>query len=133
MSYKNWILNLSGALALGAAALEGWLQLAWASDVTHFVGIVGALYVAGTVMALRESWSWVQWLADAAVTVGLMGTVLGMLLAFRDVTPAALANPVMASTAIAHITSVAFYATFTGALTALWFSFLIKVNNEKVR
>src|SRR3990167_952034 len=106
VSYKNWILNLSGIAAIGAATIEGWLQLAWTSDITHFVGIVGALYVAGTIMALRESWSWVQWIADAAVTVGLMGPVLGMLIAFRDVTPAALSNPVTASAAIGHITSV---------------------------
>jgi MotA/TolQ/ExbB proton channel family len=108
-----WVAGLAGKPFAGSNAPLCWLIVA-----------MGALGI-GCVFLRR--WHDVQWIATHVVRIGLLGTVIGLIIAFSAVGTGAAADGEQVKTMIAAVVSgmyVSLYATFLGIAVNLW----LKIN-----
>jgi hypothetical protein len=108
-----WMAGLAGKPFEGDTAPLCWIILA-----------IGALGVAG--LFLRR-WNDVQWIATHVVRLGLLGTVVGLIIAFSAAAGGGSSDPEEIKPMIAAVVSgmyVSLYATLLGIAVNLW----LKVN-----
>jgi hypothetical protein len=108
-----WIAGVASEPFTGSTAPLCWIILG-----------IGAL---GVLCVFLRRWSDVQWLATHVVRIGLLGTVVGLIIAFSAAGQGGSANPEEIKPMIAAVVSgmyVSLYATLLGIATNLW----LKVN-----
>jgi hypothetical protein len=108
-----WTAGIAGKPFEGDNAFLCWL----------IVGM-GAL---GIVCAFRRRWNDVQWLATHVVRIGLLGTVVGLIIAFAAAKSGASADANEIKPMISAVVAgmyVSLYATLLGIATNLW----LKIN-----
>ena len=108
-----WIAGLAGKPFEGSNAPLCWLIVA-----------MGALGIA---CVFLRRWRDVQWIATHVVRIGLLGTVVGLIIAFSAARNGAAAEAEQVKTMIAAVVSgmyVSLYATLLGIGTNLW----LKIN-----
>jgi hypothetical protein len=108
-----WSAGLAGKPFEGSNALLCWLIVA--------MGAVGI----GCVFLQR--WRDVQWIATHVVRIGLLGTVVGLIIAFSAASTGASADTEQVKTMITAVVSgmyVSLYATLLGISANLW----LKIN-----
>src|SRR5262245_52942540 len=89
-------------------------------------GTVG-MGVLGIICVVRRRWNDVQWLATHVVRIGLLGTVVGLIIAFAAAKAGGSADPNEIKPMIAAVVNgmyVSLYATLLGIGTNLW----LKIN-----
>jgi hypothetical protein len=108
-----WIAGLAGKPFEGESAPVCWIILG-----------IGAL---GLVCVFAQRWRDVQWIATHVVRIGLLGTVVGLIIAFSAAADGGSSNPDEIKPMISAVVSgmyVSLYATLLGIATNLW----LKVN-----
>jgi hypothetical protein len=108
-----WIAGLAGKPFEGTTAVLCWIILA-----------MGAL---GIVAVFLQRWHDAQWLATHVVRIGLLGTVVGLIIAFSAAASGNTSNPEDIKPMIAAVVNgmyVSLYATLLGIGTNLW----LKIN-----
>ena len=114
----------AGLVALWAAGLVGKPFEGSNAALCWLIVAMGALGI-GCVFLRR--WGDVQWIATHVVRIGLLGTVVGLIIAFSAARNGASAEAEQVKTMIAAVVSgmyVSLYATLLGIATNLW----LKIN-----
>src|SRR5262249_44546539 len=89
--------------------------------------VIVAMGIAGIACVFLRRWRDVQWIATHGVRIGLLGTVVGLIIAFSAARSGASAEAEQIKTMIADVVSgmyVSLYATLLGIGTNLW----LKIN-----
>lgn len=118
--------------AIGAAALIGlWMAgLAgkpFEGSNAPLCWLIVAMGALGIACVFLRRWQDVQWIATHVVRIGLLGTVIGLIIAFAAAGNGASADAEQVKTMIAAVVSgmyVSLYATLLGIATNLW----LKIN-----
>jgi len=108
-----WMAGLAGKPFEGSNALLCWL--------------IVAMGAAGVGCVFLRRWRDVQWIATHVVRIGLLGTVVGLIIAFSAAREGASAEADQIKTMIGAVVSgmyVSLYATLLGIGTNLW----LKIN-----
>jgi hypothetical protein len=108
-----WVVGIAGKPFAGNNAALCWLITA-----------IGAL---GILCVFFQRWRDVDWLATHVVRIGLLGTVVGLIVAFSAARAGGSADPNAIRSMIASVIDgmyVALYATLLGIATNLW----LKIN-----
>ena len=118
--------------AIGAAGIAGlWVAgiagKPFAGDNAFLCWLIAAIGVLGIVCVFLRRWRDVDWLATHVVRIGLLGTVVGLIVAFSAARAGGSADPNAIRPMIASVIDgmyVALYATLLGIATNLW----LKIN-----
>jgi hypothetical protein len=108
-----WVAGIAGKPFVGDNAFLCWL-----------IAAIGAL---GILCVFLRRWRDVDWLATHVVRIGLLGTVVGLIVAFSAARAGGSADPNTIRPMIASVIDgmyVALYATLLGIATNLW----LKIN-----
>jgi hypothetical protein len=122
------VLQAIGSSAVLGLWLEGLAQKPFQGDNAFLCWIIVGLALLGLACAFLRRWRDVQWLATNVVRLGLLGTVVGLIIAFSAATAGGAAtDPAAVKQMIAAVVSgmyVSLYATLLGITTNLW----LKIN-----
>ena len=122
------VLQLIGVAALVGLWIAGLAQKPFQGDNAFLCWIIVGIAVLGLVCVFFRRWRDVQWLATNVVRIGLLGTVVGLIIAFSAATTGgAAADPSAVKPMIAAVVNgmyVSLYATLLEITTNLW----LKIN-----
>lgn len=118
--------------AIGAAGLAGlWIAgvagKPFESDNAFLCWLIVGMGALGIVCVFLRRWGDVEWLATHVVRIGLLGTVIGLIIAFAAARTGGDADPSQIKPMIAAVVEgmyVSLYATLLGIGTNLW----LKIN-----
>ena len=118
--------------AIGAAGIVGlWVagiaDKPFAGDNGFLSWLIAAIGALGILCVFLRRWRDVDWLATHVVRIGLLGTVVGLIVAFSAARAGGSADPNAIQPMIASVIDgmyVALYATLLGIATNLW----LKIN-----
>jgi MotA/TolQ/ExbB proton channel family len=118
--------------AIGAAGLVGlWIagiaSKPFEADNGFLCWLIVAIAALGVLCVFLQRWSDVEWLATHVVRIGLLGTVIGLIIAFSAAKSGGSADPSEIKPMIAAVVDgmyVSLYATLLGIGTNLW----LKIN-----
>lgn len=118
--------------AIGAAGLVGlWVagiaSMPFEGDNGFLCWLIVAIAALGVLCVFLRRWSDVEWLATHVVRIGLLGTVIGLIIAFSAAKAGGSADPNEIRPMIAAVVDgmyVSLYATLLGIGTNLW----LKIN-----
>jgi len=118
--------------AIGAAGIV-WLWMAGVADKpfgganAFLCWLIVGIAAVGILCVFLRRWPDVQWLATHVVRLGLLGTVVGLIIAFAAARAGGSADPSEVRPMIAAVVDgmyVSLYATLLGIATNLW----LKIN-----
>ena len=118
--------------AIGAAGIIGlWVagiaDKPFTGDSGFLCWLIAAIGALGILCVFLQRWRDVDWLATHVVRIGLLGTVVGLIVAFSAARAGGSADPSAIQPMIASVIDgmyVALYATLLGITTNLW----LKIN-----
>jgi MotA/TolQ/ExbB proton channel family len=118
--------------AIGAAGVVGlWIAgiagKPFESDNAFLCWLIVAIAALGVLCVFLQRWRDVEWLATHVVRIGLLGTVIGLIIAFSAAKAGSSADPDAIRPMIAAVVDgmyVSLYATLLGIATNLW----LKIN-----
>jgi len=118
--------------AIGAAFIAGLWIAGLASEPFHgdtaaLCWIILGVGALGILCVFLQRWKDVQWIATHVVRIGLLGTVVGLIIAFSAASQGGSTNPEEIKPMIAAVVNgmyVSLYATLLGIAVNLW----LKVN-----
>jgi hypothetical protein len=118
--------------AIGAAAIVGlWVvgiaDKPFAGENAFLCWLIIAIGALGILCVFFQRWRDVDWLATHVVRIGLLGTVIGLIVAFSAARAGGSVDPNAIRPMIASVIDgmyVALYATLLGITTNLW----LKIN-----
>jgi hypothetical protein len=118
--------------AIGAAGIVGlWVigiaDKPFAGNNGFLCWLIAAIGALGIVCVFFQRWRDVDWLATHVVRIGLLGTVVGLIVAFSAARAGGSSDPSAIQPMIAAVIDgmyVALYATLLGIATNLW----LKIN-----
>jgi hypothetical protein len=118
--------------AIGAAGLVGlWIagiaSKPFEGDTAFLCWLITGIAALGVLCVFLQRWRDVEWLATHVVRIGLLGTVVGLIIAFSAAKAGGSADPNEIRPMIAAVVDgmyVSLYATLLGIATNLW----LKVN-----
>jgi hypothetical protein len=118
--------------AIGAAGIVGlWVvgiaDKPFAGNNAFLCWLIAAIGALGILCVFFQRWRDVDWLATHVVRIGLLGTVVGLIVAFSAARVGGTADPNAIKPMIASVIDgmyVALYATLLGITTNLW----LKIN-----
>jgi len=111
-----WIAGLAGKPFEGNTGVLCWIILG-----------IGAF---GIVSIFRQRWSDVEWIATHVVRIGLLGTVVGLIIAFSAAATGGSTGPEEIKPMIAAVVGgmyVSLYATLLGIAVNLWLKINLKL------
>ena len=111
-----WIAGLAGKPFEGDTAALCWVILG-----------IGAFGIVGV---FRRRWNDVEWIATHVVRIGLLGTVVGLIIAFSAAATGGSTSPEEIKPMIAAVVSgmyVSLYATLLGIAVNLWLKINLKL------
>ncbi|MER9756616.1 MotA/TolQ/ExbB proton channel family protein [Mesorhizobium sp. M0166] len=118
--------------AIGAAGIVGLWAVGiagkpFAGNNAYLCWLIAAIGALGILCVFFRRWRDVDWLATHVVRIGLLGTVVGLIVAFSAARAGGSADPSAIRPMIASVIDgmyVALYATLLGIATNLW----LKIN-----
>ena len=118
--------------AIGGAGIAGlWTAgiagKPFAGDNAFLCWLIVGMGALGIACVFRRRWNDVQWLATHVVRIGLLGTVIGLIIAFAAAGNGGSASPDEIKPMVAAVVQgmyVSLYATLLGIATNLW----LKIN-----
>jgi hypothetical protein len=121
------VLQAIGGAFLAALWFAGLAQKPFEGDNAFLCWLIVAMAALGVACVFMQRWNDVQWIATHVVRIGLLGTVVGLIVAFSAATAGGPTDPSAVKPMIAAVVSgmyVALYATLLGIGTNLW----LKIN-----
>jgi hypothetical protein len=121
------VLQAIGAALLAGLWVGGLAGKPFEGDNAFLCWLIVAIAALGIVCVFLQRWRDVQWIATHVVRIGLLGTVVGLIIAFSAARSGASADPNQIRPMIAAVVDgmyVSLYATLLGIGTNLW----LKVN-----
>jgi hypothetical protein len=121
------VLQAIGAALLVALWIGGLAGKPFEGDNGFLCWLIVAIASLGIACVFLQRWRDVQWIATHVVRIGLLGTVVGLIIAFSAARSGASADPNQIRPMIAAVVDgmyVSLYATLLGIGTNLW----LKVN-----
>ena len=121
------LLQTVGAALLAGLWLAGLADKPFQGDSAILCWLIVAMALGGVACVFMQRWRDVQWIATHVVRVGLLGTVIGLIVAFSAASTGGSADPGEVRSMIGAVVSgmyVSLYATLLGIATNLW----LKVN-----
>lgn len=119
---KYLSLLVSVAMLFGAWQL-GWIQHVWEADRSYISSVIAALFGLAWLDVMRDNWEGVHFWTEQMPNLGLVGTVVGFILAFTALDPAAAATAEGAKQTITTLVEgmgVALYTTLVGSVGFMW-------------
>jgi hypothetical protein len=120
---------IGGALLVGLW-LAGLLQKPYEGDTGFLCWLITGIGVLGLACVFLQRWRDVQWIATHVVRIGLLGTVVGLIIAFSAAAGGDSSDPNAIKPMIASVVSgmyVSLYATLLGIATNLWLKINLRV------
>jgi MotA/TolQ/ExbB proton channel family len=114
----------AGIVGLWTAGIAG---KPFEGDNAFLCWLIVGMGLLGIACVFRRRWNDVQWLATHVVRIGLLGTVIGLIIAFAAAGKGGSADPDEIRPMIAAVVEgmyVSLYATLLGIATNLW----LKIN-----
>ena len=121
------VLQAIGAAAIGGLWISGVAQKPFQGNNAFLCWLIAGIGVLGVLCVFLQRWCDVEWLATHVVRIGLLGTVIGLIVAFSGARAGGSADPneVRAMiTAVIDGMYVSLYATLLGIAANLW----LKIN-----
>jgi MotA/TolQ/ExbB proton channel family len=121
------VLQAIGAALLVALWIGGLAGKPFEGDNGFLCWLIVAIAALGIACVFLQRWRDMQWIATHVVRIGLLGTVVGLIIAFSAARSGASADPNQIRPMIAAVVDgmyVSLYATLLGIGTNLW----LKVN-----
>ncbi len=134
--FRKGLFTIGLLFVLAVTWANGNLVQIYEADPTRICVLLAAMFVGGVGAVWLDRWRAVNWLAEEMLTLGLIGTVVGLIMAFSGLDPSTSASvtgaKAMVETLVAGM-GVALYTTLVGAvgyLTLSGFTFLFGETNE---
>jgi hypothetical protein len=121
------VLQAIGAAGIASFWIAGIAGKPFESDNAFLCWLIVGLAALGIVCVFLRRWHDVQWLATHVVRLGLLGTVIGLIIAFSAAKAGGSTDPSEVRPMIAAVVDgmyVSLYATLLGIATNLW----LKIN-----
>jgi hypothetical protein len=121
------VLQAIGAAALIGLWMAGLVGKPFEGSNAPLCWLIVGMGALGIACVFLRRWRDVQWIATHVVRIGLLGTVIGLIIAFAAAGNGASADAEQVKTMIAAVVSgmyVSLYATLLGIATNLW----LKIN-----
>ena len=121
------VLQATGAALIAALWIAGLAEKPFQGDTAPLCWLILAIGALGIACVFLRRWRDVHWLATHVVRIGLLGTVIGLIIAFSAAASGDAGNPEAIKPMIAAVVSgmyVSLYATLLGIGTNLW----LKIN-----
>ena len=102
---------------------SGWIEKIWEGDSTKLSVIIGTFLLFGMGLSLFKKWRHVGMLREMLLFLGLIGTVLGVIVAFSGVEPGKLDDIDYVKemgTVLLSGMGTALYTTLVGAIGFVW-------------
>ena len=117
------VLQAVGAAGIAALWIAGLAGMPFEGANAPLCWIIVAIGAVGLLCALLQRWRDVQWIATHVVRIGLLGTVVGLIIAFSAARHGGSADVEAVKTMIASVVDgmyVSLYATLLGIAVNLW-------------
>jgi hypothetical protein len=121
------VLQAVGGAILAGLWIAGLLHKPFDGDNAALCWLIVGIAGAGIACVGAQRWADVRWVATHVVRVGLLGTVVGLIVAFSAASHGGAGDPAAVRTMIESVVSgmyVSLYATLLAVATNLW----LKVN-----
>jgi hypothetical protein len=121
------VLQAIGAAGIAALWIAGIAGKPFEGDTAVLCWIIAGIGALGTLCVFLRRWRDVQWIATHVVRIGLLGTVVGLIIAFAAAKTGGSADPSEIRPMIAAVVEgmyVSLYATLLGIAVNLW----LKIN-----
>ncbi len=123
---------LQSLLLAGVAALylTGLAAKPFQGSSAYLCSIVLSVFGVGLVLALLKRWNDVRWVATHILRLGLLGTVIGLIIAFSAAGAANTDDPTALRGLLLHVVDgmfVALFVTLFGVGANLWLALNIKL------
>jgi hypothetical protein len=121
------VLQAIGAAGISGLWIAGLAEKPFAGTNAIVCWIIAAMGALGILCVFLQRWRDVEWLATHVVRIGLLGTVVGLIVAFSAASMGGSADPNQIRPMIASVVDgmyVSLYATLLGIATNLW----LKIN-----
>ncbi len=121
------VLQAIGAAFLAGLWIAGLASKPFAGDTAALCWIILGMGALGVACVFMQRWKDVQWIASHVVRIGLLGTVVGLIIAFSAAGQGGSSNPEEIKPMIAAVVNgmyVSLYATLLGIAVNLW----LKIN-----
>ncbi len=128
--FQKALATIVVAFALLIAGSVGLLTRVYEADPTYICVILAAMFLCGVGAVWMDRWRAVNWIGEEVLTIGLIGTVVGLIMAFSGLDPSTSASVTGAKAMVEQLVAgmgVALYTTLVGAvgyLTLSGFTFL---------
>jgi predicted secreted protein len=124
------LLQSIAAAVLVGLWLAGILQKPFEGDSGFLCWFIVAIGALGIACVFAQRWRDVQWIATHVVRIGLLGTVVGLIMAFSAAAAGDSSDPSAIKPMIAAVVSgmyVSLFATLLGIVTNLWLKINLRV------
>ena len=121
------VLQAVGAACVAALWVAGLASLPFQGETAPLCWTIVGIGALGIACVFLERWRDVQWIATHVVRIGLLGTVVGLIIAFSAAREGGSADVEAVKTMIASVVDgmyVSLYATLLGIAVNLW----LKIN-----
>jgi hypothetical protein len=124
------VLQVIGASLIVALWIAGLAQKPFEGDNAFLCWAIVGIGALGIAAVFLRRWNDVQWIATHVVRIGLLGTVVGLIIAFSAAGSGDASNADSIKPMIAAVVSgmyVSLYATLLGIATNLWLKINLRV------
>ncbi len=124
------VLQSIGAAILAGLWIAGLASKPFEGETAVLCWIILAIGAFGVVSVFRQRWGDVNWITTHVVRIGLLGTVVGLIIAFSAAATGGSASPDEIKSMIAAVVSgmyVSLYATLLGIAVNLWLKINLKL------
>ena len=121
------VLQAIGGAGIAGLWIAGIAAKPFEGDNAFLCWLIVGIAALGVLCVFLQRWRDVQWIATHVVRIGLLGTVVGLIIAFSAASAGAAADTEQIKSMIAAVVSgmyVSLYATLLGIAANLW----LKIN-----
>lgn len=124
------VLQAIGAAGIAGLWIAGIAEKPFEGENAFLCWLIVGIAALGVLCVFLRRWRDVQWLATHVVRLGLLGTVIGLIIAFSAAKTGGSADPSEVRPMIAAVVDgmyVSLYATLLGIATNLWLKINLRV------
>lgn len=122
------VLNVILACVIGVLGFQGYLTKPYTGEAAPMVATISVAYLLFLWCIYRRNYPWAKWICKRLTTLGLIGTVIGLLIAFGAADFSKDAQTLMAS--ILKGVFFAYYCTLAGLISNTFASACLGIAKE---